>query len=277
MSAPRTPTPRRSRRRDTDSPGGAVPGVEALRAGLSMIRQYTNGAPSRIPVRESRAVGARRPKGLFVTFEGIEGSGKSTQLVRAADRLKSLGVPVLSTREPGGTAVGAALREVLLGWSGRLDPSSELLLMFADRRQHLVEAIEPALAAGTVVLCDRYTDASRADQGAGRGLGEETVDLLHRTFCRRESDVTYLVDCPVETALARVAARSGGNEDRFERETLSFHRRVRAAYRRRARREPKRFVLLDGRRPPEVVFAALWDDLSRRLARTGLLPSGNRP
>jgi len=277
MSAPRMPTARRRRRRDVASPGEANPGEEALRAGPSMSRQYTNGAPPGIRVRESRAVGTRRPKGLFVTFEGIEGSGKSTQLVRAAERLKSLGVPVLSTREPGGTAVGASLREVLLGWSGRLDPASELLLMFADRRQHLSEEIEPALAAGQVVLCDRYTDASRAYQGAGRGLGEETVDLLHRTFCRRESDVTYLVDCPVETALARVRARSGGTGDRFEREALSFHRRVRAAYRRRARREPKRFVLLDGRRAPEVVFAALWDDLSRRLARHGLLPRGIRP
>lgn len=277
MSAPRMPTPRRRRRRDAASPGGDVPGEEALRAGLSMARQYTNGALLGIRVRESRAVGTRRPKGLFATFEGIEGSGKSTQLVRAAERLKALGVPVLSTREPGGTAVGAALREVLLGWSGRLDPASELLLMFADRKQHLSEKIEPALAAGQVVLCDRYTDASRAYQGVGRGLGEETVDLLHRTFCRRESDVTYLVDCPVETALARVAARSGGKGDRFEREALSFHRRVRAAYRRRAQREPKRFVLLDGRRAPEVVFAALWDDLSRRLERHGLLPRGISP
>ena len=277
MSAPRRPTPSRRRRRNAASPSEADPGEEALRAGLSMSRQYTNGALPGIRVRESRAVGTRRPKGLFVTFEGIEGSGKSTLLVRAAERLKALGVPVLSTREPGGTAVGAALREVLLGWSGRLDPASELLLMFADRRQHLSEEIEPALAAGQVVLCDRYTDASRAYQGAGRGLGEETVDLLHRTFCRRESDVTYLVDCPVETALARVAARSGGTVDRFERETLSFHLCVRAAYRRRARREPKRFVLLDGRRAPEFVFAALWDDLSRRLARHGLLPRGIRP
>ncbi len=225
-------------------------------------------------MRESGAVGARRPKGLFVTFEGIEGSGKSTLLGRAAERLAALGVPVLATREPGGTPVGSALRDVLLGWSGRLDPSAELLLMFADRTQHLSEAIEPALAAGRVVLCDRYTDASRAYQGAGRRLGEETVDLLHRTFCRREPDVTYLVDCPVETALGRVAARSGGSKDRFEREALAFHRRVRAAYRRRARREPKRFVLLDGRRAPDEVFAALWDDLSRRLAGRGLLPPG---
>lgn len=276
MSAPRTPTPRRRRRRDAASPGEADPGEEAPRAGLSMSRQYTNAAPPGIRVRESRAVGTHRPKGLFVTFEGIEGSGKSTQIVRAAERLTALGVPVLSTREPGGTAVGAALREVLLGWSGRLDPAAELLLMFADRRQHLSEEIEPALAAGQVVLCDRYTDASRAYQGAGRGLGEEVVDLLHRTFCRRESDVTYLVDCPVETALARVKARSGTG-DRFEREAISFHRRVRAAYRRRARREPERFVLLDGRRAPEVVFAALWDDLSRRLEEHGLLPRGIRP
>lgn len=273
------PTPSRRRRRHAASPGEAVPGEKTLRAGLSdaIARQYTNGAPAETRVRESPAVGARRPKGLFVTFEGIEGSGKSTQLALAANRLKALGVPAVSTREPGGTAVGAALRDVLLGWSGRLDPASELLLMFADRRQHLSEQIEPALAAGQVVLCDRYTDASRAYQGAGRGLGEETVDFLHRTFCRRESDVTYLVDCPVEMALARVEARSGGKEDRFEREALAFHRRVRAAYRRRARREPGRFVLLDGRRTPEAVFAALWEDLSRRLERRGLLPHEIRP
>lgn len=215
----------------------------------------------------------RRPRGLFVTFEGIEGSGKSTQVGRVARTLVDLGVPALATREPGGTAVGLALRDVLLGWSGRLDPAAELLLMFADRRQHLAETIEPALAEGRVVLSDRYTDASRAYQGAGRRLGEEAVDALHRRFCSREPDVTYLLDCPVETALARVARRGGGRRDRFESEDPGFHRRVRAAYRRRARLEKKRFVLLDARRSPDEVFAALWRDLSSRLSARGLLPS----
>jgi dTMP kinase len=211
----------------------------------------------------------RRRRGLFVTFEGIEGSGKSMQLARVRVRLEALGLTVLATREPGGTAVGEHLRRVLLESSGRLDPAAELLLMFADRRQHLTETIEPALAAGAIVLCDRYTDASRAYQGAGRGLGEAAVDALHRTFAVLEPDRTYLFDCPVGTALARVAARSGGSVDRFERESLSFHRRVRAAYRRRARREPRRIVVLDAGRPVDAVFAALWRDLARVLRARG--------
>ncbi|HQR67408.1 MAG TPA: dTMP kinase, partial [Thermoanaerobaculia bacterium] len=200
---------------------------------------------------------ARRPRGLFVTFEGIEGSGKSTQVARVAERLGELGVPAVATREPGGTDLGRTLREVLLHASGRLDPAAELLLMFADRRHHLVTTIEPALAARKVVLCDRYTDASRAYQGAGRRLGEATVDALHRRFCRREPDVTYLFDCPVRTALGRVAGRGAARADRFENEDLAFHRRVRAAYRRRARREPRRLIVLDARRPPAAGFAAL--------------------
>lgn len=188
---------------------------------------------------------ARRRKGLLVTFEGIEGSGKTTQVRLLARRLRRLGVALLVTRQPGGTPAGARLRRLLLH-AGALDPRAELLLMFADRRQHLTESIEPALAAGTVVLCDRYSDASRAYQGAGRGLGEELVDLLHERFCGRDPDRTYLFDCPVRTGLGRLAARSG--KDRIEREALAFHRRVRAAYLARARREPGRFLVLDGTR-----------------------------
>jgi dTMP kinase len=241
---------------------------------LDIAGQYTNGPCPVFGVRESPAVSGRHRRGFFVTFEGIEGSGKSTQVMRVTRCLEGLGVSAIATREPGGTAVGLGLRDVLLGWAGRLDPAAELLLMFADRRQHLSETIEPALAEGRVVLCDRYTDASRAYQGAGRRLGEEAVDALHRRFCRKEPDVTYLFDCPVDTALARVARRGRGRKDRFENETLAFHRRVRAAYRRRARREPGRFVVLDARRAPEEVFALLWADLSRRLAAKGLLPRG---
>ena len=195
-------------------------------------------------MRESRLVTARRQKGLFVTFEGIEGSGKSTQLRILARRLRRLGVPLLVTRQPGGTPAGARLRRLLLH-AGNIDPRAELLLMFADRRQHLTESIEPALAAGTLVLCDRYTDASRAYQGAGRGLGEDLVDLLHTRFCGLEPDRTYLFDCPPATGLARVAA-ARGEKDRIEREALAFHRRVRAAYLSRARKEPDRFLVLDG-------------------------------
>ncbi len=216
-------------------------------------------AGPRACMRESRLVTARRKKGLFVTFEGIEGSGKTTQLRLLARRLSRLGVPFLATRQPGGTKAGARLRNLILH-SGDLDPRAELLLLFADRRQHLTESIEPALAAGTLVLCDRYTDASRAYQGAGRGLGEELVDLLHARVCGLEPDRTYLFDCPPETGLARVAA-SRGKKDRIEREVLAFHRRVRAAYLARARRERGRFLVLDGTRPVEELAREVAADL----------------
>ncbi len=148
-----------------------------------------------------------------------------------------------------------------------MDPAAELLLMFADRRQHLREGILPALEAGKVVLCDRYTDASRAYQGAGRKLGEKTVDLLHETFCGLEPDRTYLLDCPVKVALARVEARHERERDRIEREGLAFHDRVRAAYRKRARREPGRFCVLDASLSPDEVCRDLMDDLEPFLER----------
>jgi dTMP kinase len=211
-----------------------------------------------------RAVIRRRrsaPRGLFVTFEGIEGSGKTTQIARAAAWMEARGLPVLATRNPGGTELGKLLRGALLHSKGHIDAGAELLLMMADRRHHLQTMIEPALAAGTHVLCDRYTDASRAYQGAGRGLGEKRVDELHDTWCRLDPDRTYLFDLPVETALARVATRRGASYDRFEGEDLKFHERVRAAYRRRARKEPRRFVVIDASRPADDIFFSLEEDL----------------
>jgi dTMP kinase len=225
--------------------------------------QYTNGVPTTFRggrssrVQESRDV----KRGLFLTFEGIEGCGKTTQLNRAADWLRARGRAVVATREPGGTALGLRLREALLHAHENVEAGAELLLMVADRRQHLIEMIEPALAAGTAVLCDRYTDSSRAYQGAGRGLGEAVVDELHRRFCPRVPDRTYLFDCPVEVALARVAQRGGAGFDKIEREALAFHRRVRTSYRRRARSKPKTFRILDATKTPDAVFARLEKDL----------------
>ena len=200
-------------------------------------------------------------RGLFVTFEGIEGSGKSTQIARAAAFLEARGLPVLTTRNPGGTELGRHLRQALLHSKGHIDAGAELLLMMADRRHHLRTMIEPALAAGTHILCDRYTDASRAYQGAGRGLGETSVDELHDRWCKRNPDRTYLFDLPVETALARVAGRRGASYDRFEEEDENFHRKVRAAYRRRARMEPKRFVVIDATPSADDVFLSLEENL----------------
>jgi len=199
-------------------------------------------------------------QGLFITFEGIEGSGKTTQLLRARDLLASRGRRVLITREPGGTETGDRVRRILLGSAGQIDPAAELLLFFAARRQNLAQVIEPTLAKGTIVLCDRYADASRAYQGAGRGLGEKLVDDLHLRLKLRDPDRTYLLDCPVETALGRLEARGHGR-DRIEREKLAFHRRVRTAYLSRARREPRRFFVLDAALSPDEVFDALKEDL----------------
>ena len=204
-----------------------------------------------------------KKKGLFITFEGIEGSGKTTQLSHAAELLRRQGIPVVTTREPGGTTLGLQLRRLLLELAEPMDAATELLMMFADRRQHVVEGIAPALEAGKVVLCDRFTDASRAYQGGGRRLGEEAVDLLHNTFCGLDPDRTYLLDCPVDVAMARVAARLGGDRDRIEREDDEFHERVRAAYRRRARKEPGRLHILDATRGPDEICAEVMEDLEQ--------------
>jgi dTMP kinase len=208
-----------------------------------------------------RAVKREPRRGLFVTFEGIEGSGKTTQIARAAAFLEARGLPVLATRNPGGTDLGRHLREALLHSKGHIDAGAELLLMMADRRHHLVTMIEPALAAGTHVLCDRYTDASRAYQGAGRGLGEKRVDELHDRWINRNPDRTYLFDLPVETALARAKTREGAVFDRFEIEDKRFHERVRRAYLHRARKEPRRFVVIDAARPADDVFSSLEENL----------------
>ncbi len=205
-------------------------------------------------------------QGLFITFEGIEGSGKTTQLLLARDLLASRGRRVLATREPGGTETGEWVRRILLESAGQIDPAAELLLFFAARRQNVAEVIEPALAKGTIVLCDRYTDASRAYQGGGRRLGEKVVDDLHRRLRLPDPDRTYLLDCPVEIALRRVASRGQGR-DRIERERIAFHRRVRTASLSRARREPRRFLVLDAALPSDEVFRALGNDLLSFLVR----------
>jgi len=187
----------------------------------------------------------------LVTFEGIEGSGKSTQARRAAELCRVNGREVLLEREPGGTAIGKRLREVLLDPASRgLDPLSELLLMEADRRQHVSEVLGPALARGVLVLCDRFNDATFAYQGGGRGLSSEIVETIDRwTTGEVRPDRTLLFDCPVEVGLARARRRDGESTPRFEAEDRPFHERVRAAYLAIARREPARVRVIDTTRP----------------------------
>ncbi len=192
----------------------------------------------------------------LVTFEGIEGSGKSTQARRAAELCRAAGRDVLLEREPGGTPIGLRLREVLLDPASRtLDPFAELLLMEADRRQHLLEVLEPALARGALVLCDRFNDATFAYQGGGRGIPAEIVSAVDAWAVRGIRPArTLLFDCPVEIGLARAQRRDGEATPRFEGEARAFHERVRAAYLAIAAREPDRVKVIDTTRPPDVVF-----------------------
>lgn len=188
---------------------------------------------------------------LFVTFEGLDGSGKSTHLERAAAWLRGQGQRCAVTREPGGTRLGVALREMFLSGNwGSLDGGVEALLVFAGRRQHLREVIEPALAGGQHVLCDRFTDSTRAYQGYGRGFELTTIEELDRVATAgRSPDATLLFDLPPE--LARERSHSGDAQrrpdggNRLDAEDLDFYRRVREGFLELARREPSRFHLID--------------------------------
>lgn len=178
-------------------------------------------------------------KGIFITFEGTEGCGKSTQALLLADYLRGLGWEVLLTREPGGTGLGERLRGVLLGSPEALAPVTELLLFAADRAQHVEEVIRPALEAGKAVVCDRYSDSTFAYQHFGRGLPLEAVEAVCRVATGGVvPDLTFVLDVPVEEGLAR--ARGRGLFDRFEDAELAFHERVREGYLELARREPGR-------------------------------------
>lgn len=195
--------------------------------------------------------------GLFITLEGPEGAGKSTNREYLAERLTSAGCDVLLTREPGGTPLAERIRELLLTPSAEpMAADTELLLVFAARAQHLAQVIRPALAAGKVVLCDRFTDATYAYQGGGRGLSLERIALLE-DFVQGSlrPDLTLVFDLPVEVGLARAAAR--GRLDRFEQEAQDFFEAVRQAYLARARQTPARYRLLDAAQPLAAVQAQL--------------------
>nr|WP_232108934.1 dTMP kinase [Pseudomonas mosselii] len=194
---------------------------------------------------------------MFITLEGPEGAGKSTNRDYLAARLREQGVDVVMTREPGGTPLAERIRELLLAPSEeRMAVDTELLLMFAARAQHLAEVIRPALARGAVVLCDRFTDATYAYQGGGRGLPVERIAILE-AFVQGElrPDLTLVFDLPVEVGLSRAAAR--GRLDRFEQEGQAFFEAVRQAYLKRAGQQPQRYRLLDAAQPLSAVQQAI--------------------
>ena len=205
-------------------------------------------------------------RGRFVTFEGIEGSGKSTQVARLAAWLEDRECAPVVTREPGGTPLGRRLREVLLkGDAG--EPLTEAMLMAADRAEHVATVILPALDEGRHVLCDRHADSTLAYQGGGSGVARDLLVALNRVAVQGLApDLTLLFDLEPAVALARMRARTGGAADRFEAESLAFHERVRAAYLELARAEPERFRVVDAAQDADAVQADARVHLERLLS-----------
>lgn len=211
----------------------------------------------------------------FITFEGVEGCGKTTQIRLLAETLRKSGHLVVQTREPGGCAISDKIRAILLdAENSTMKPLAELLLYAAARAQHVAEIIAPAIGRGEIVLCDRFTDATIAYQGHGRGLDMGTILELNETAtagCRPE--LTILIDCPVETglkrAMARIEAGSAANgesqrEERFELESRQFHQRVRDGYLALARENPDRFIIIDGSKGIEETAALIADAVATR-------------
>ncbi|HVR97529.1 MAG TPA: dTMP kinase [Thermoanaerobaculia bacterium] len=208
---------------------------------------------------------------LFLTFEGLDGSGKSTHLRQAADWLQEQGLPCVVTKEPGGTPLGDALRAIFLDprW-GTVDGVVELLLVFASRRQHLLEVVEPALAAGRHVLCDRFTDSTRAYQGYGRGVPLDLIEQVDRFATGgRRPDFTLLFDLPAQDARSRGHSRlrrRRGEADRLDAEDVAFYGRVRQGFLDLVAREPERFRVIDSTGPAALTQARVRSVLAHLLA-----------
>jgi dTMP kinase len=215
-------------------------------------------------------------RGKFITFEGLDGTGKSTQMRRLAAELRAAGHKVIETREPGGTPTAEKIRKILLdsGTAG-LAPLAEMALMFASRAQHIAEVIDPGLAAGNIVLCDRFTDSTEAYQGAGRKLGSDAVRELHRVLCGNlQPDLTIMLDSNPHASVSRARRRNkrasktasrSHDENRFEQETRAFFGRVRDGYAAIARREPGRVVMVDARGTPGQTHQKIREVVQKKL------------
>jgi len=204
--------------------------------------------------------------GFFITIEGIEGSGKTTLALGLYEFLRESKIDVVFTREPGGTPGAEAVREVVLKKEYLFEAWAELFLILAARRENVVKVIQPALREGKVVVCDRYSDSTLAYQGYGRGLPKKILSRLNKLATNRLTpNLTFLVDLPLQEGLERIRNRE---HDRFEKEDINFHLRVREGYLRLARRAGKRIYVLDGRRPPEELLNEVkevtWDRLSEK-------------
>jgi dTMP kinase len=231
---------------------------------------------SRQLLRYDFPVSPHPARGKLITFEGLDGCGKSTQIERLAASLLQQGRPVIVTREPGGTPTGEKIRQVLLdSATSGLSPMAELALMFAARAQHISSVIQPALAEGQIVLCDRFTDSTEAYQGGGRKLGTDPVLALHRILCGGlQPHLTVLMDSDVAASVERARRRNKArmsptgapnDESRFEQENRAFFERVRNTYLALAAREPERVVVIDARGPAESTQQQILEIVQRRL------------
>lgn len=208
--------------------------------------------------------------GRFITFEGGEGAGKSTQVQRLAARLRADGRDVVTTREPGGSPGAESIRDIVLrGDADRWSPVTETLLMYAARRDHVERVIRPALDRGAWVICDRFADSTRAYQGAAGGVDPAFITALETYILEAtRPDLTLVFDLPAETGLARAQARAGA-EMRFESKGMAFHERLRAGFQAIAAAEPERCAIIDATASIEAVEAAIWSTLTARLAVNG--------
>ena len=206
--------------------------------------------------------------GLFITFEGGEGCGKSTQIAALKARLEAMGKTVVQTREPGGTALGESVRSLLQhDDAGQgMSPEAELLLFAASRAQHVRELIAPAIAQGQIVLCDRFLDSTTVYQGVARAIDSKKVDTINQfAIGDTKPDLTILIDLPPEIGLARVHARSDGQLDRMENEAIEFFQAVRQGYLDLAKSEPKRFLVLDGSQTVDELETQIWQRVGATL------------
>jgi len=194
-------------------------------------------------------------KGLFITFEGVEGAGKTTQIELLKNELDRRGIEYIVTREPGGTAIGEKIRGVLLDPENKeMNYMTELLLYYASRAQHLYEKINRAKESGKVVICDRYSDSTMAYQGYGRGIDKQLIETLNAVVERgNKPDITFIIDADPEVTLVRAKRKSENIGDRLEQESLEFHKRVREGFIAQAKREPERIAVIDGNKSIEEI------------------------
>lgn len=210
------------------------------------------------------------PRGRFITFEGGEGAGKTTQVRKLVEALSARGLETIATREPGGSPNAEALRKALLsGLVAPLGPAAEAMIFSAARIDHLDTLIRPALARGAYVVCDRFADSTRAYQGALGSLSDDFIDRLERVTVGDDMpDLTIMLDLPAEEGLARAGARRGADAvDRFEAENIDFHRKLREAFRAIAAANPQRCIVVDASRAPDDIAADIWRAVQARLLR----------